>query len=99
MYTEFIKKRVFSTLFVCHDGGVPKIQLSTFLVKTLCTQTMFPMLVCMHRDPGDTTSKVSCCVEPPYCFKNSGFDASVRVPVALPLKMSLPENETTPLSS
>ena len=39
------------------------------------------MLVFMCRDPGDTTSKVSCCVEPSYCFKNSDFDASVRVPL------------------
>ena len=29
------------------------------------------MLMFMCRDPGDTTSKVSCCVEPSYCFKNS----------------------------
>ena len=38
------------------------------------------------RDPGDTTSKVSCCAS--YCFKNKDFTASVKVPVALPLKMS-----------
>ena len=41
------------------------------------------MLVFMCRDPGDTTSKVSCCVEPSYCFKNRYFDASVKVPLAL----------------
>uniref|UniRef100_A0A671X6C2 Serine/threonine-protein kinase haspin n=1 Tax=Sparus aurata TaxID=8175 RepID=A0A671X6C2_SPAAU len=41
---------------------------------------MFSMLVFMCRDPGDSTSKVSCCVEPSYCFKNSNFDASLRVP-------------------
>ena len=40
-------------------------------------------------------SKVSCCVEPSYCFRNSDFDASVKVPLELPLKMSLPENENT----
>ena len=34
------------------------------------TQTMFSVLVFMCRDSGDTTSKVSCCVEPSYCFKN-----------------------------
>ena len=50
---------------------------------------MFSMLVFMCRDPGDTTSKVSCCVETSYCFKNRDFDAIVKVPVALPLKMSL----------
>ena len=55
---------------------------------------MFSMLVFMCRDPGDTTSKVSCCVEPSWCFKESDFDASLKVPVALALKMSLPENET-----
>ena len=33
------------------------------------------MLMFMCRDPGDTTSKVSCCVEPSQCFKNSDFDA------------------------
>ena len=43
----------------------------------------------MCRDPGDTTNKVSCCVEPSYYFKNSNFDASIKVPHALPLKMSL----------
>ena len=32
----------------------------------------------MCRDPGDTTSKVLCCVEPSYCFKNSDFDAIAR---------------------
>ena len=43
----------------------------------------------MCRDPGDTTSKVLCCVEPSLCFKYSDFDANVKVPHALPLKMSL----------
>ena len=52
------------------------------------------MLVFMCGDPGDTTGKVSCCVKPSYCFKNSDFYASIRVPAALPLKMSLPENKT-----
>ena len=32
------------------------------------------MLVFMCRDPGDAISKVSRCVEPSYCFKNSYFD-------------------------
>ena len=50
---------------------------------------MFSMLVFMCSDPGDTTSKVSCCVETSYCFKNKDFDAIVKVPVAFPLKMSL----------
>ena len=53
------------------------------------------MLMFMCRDPGDTTGKVSCCVESSYWFKNRDFDASIRVSHALPLKMSLPENETT----
>ena len=60
-----------------------------FILVTLCTQTMFSVLVFMCRDPGDTTSKVLCCVEPSYCFKNRDFDAIVKVPPALPLKMSL----------
>ena len=60
-----------------------------FFLVTLCTQTMFSVLVFMCRDPGDATSKVSCCVETSYCFKNGDFDAIVKVPVALPLKMSL----------
>ena len=47
------------------------------------------MLMFTCRDPGDTTSKVSCCVEPSLCFKNSDFDAIVKVPIALQLKMSL----------
>ena len=50
---------------------------------------MFSVLVFMCRDPGDTTSKVLCCVEPSYYFKNRDFDAIVKVPPALPLKMSL----------
>ena len=33
-------------------------------MQTLCTQTMFSVLMFMCRDPRDTTSKVSCCVEP-----------------------------------
>ena len=53
------------------------------------------MLVFMCKDPGETTSKVSCCVQTSYCFKYRDFCAIVKVPVALPLKMSLPENETT----
>ena len=32
----------------------------------------------MCRDPGDATSKVSCCVETSYCFKNRDFDAIVK---------------------
>ena len=51
------------------------------------------MLVFMCRDPGDAASKVSCCVQTSYCFKNRDFDAIVKVPAALPLKMSLTENE------
>ena len=54
---------------------------------------MFSMLVFMCRDPGDTTSKVSCCVEPSLYFEHSDFDASVECP-STPLKMSLPKNET-----
>ena len=50
---------------------------------------MFSMLVFMCRDPGDTTRKVSCCIEPSRCFKNSGFDAIVKLPLALPLKIIL----------
>ena len=32
-------------------------------------ELMFSMVVLMCRDPGDATSKVSCCVEPSWCFK------------------------------
>ena len=60
----------------------------TFFLVTLCTQTMLSVLVFMCRDPGDATSKVSCCVQTSYCFKYGDFDAIVKVPVALPLKMS-----------
>ena len=49
----------------------------------------------MCRDPGDPTSLVSCCDEPSLYLKNSDFDASAKGPVALPLKISLTENETT----
>ena len=38
---------------------------------------MFSVLVFMCRDPGDATSKVSCCVETSYCFKNRDFDAII----------------------
>ena len=38
------------------------------------------MLVFMCRDPGDARSKVSCCVEPSWCFINRDFDAIVKVP-------------------
>ena len=50
---------------------------------------MFSMLVFMCRDPGDTTSKVSC-VEPYSVLKV----AIVKVPHALPLKMSLTRKHT-----
>ena len=42
---------------------------------------MLSVLVFMCRDPGDATSKVSCCVETSYRFKN--VDATVKLPVAL----------------
>ena len=58
-----------------------------FLVNSV--YTMFSVLVFMCRDPGDATSKVSCCVQTSYCFKNRDLDAIVKVPIALPLKMSL----------
>ena len=45
--------------------------------------------VCMCRDPGDTKSKVSCCVKPFGVFKI----ASVKMPHALPLKMSLSQKQ------
>ena len=45
---------------------------------------MFSMLVFMYRDPGDTTSKVSCCVEASF-----DFDASVLVLTTLNLKVKL----------
>ena len=57
-----------------------------FLVKFPCTQTMFSMLVFMSRDPGDTMSKVSCCVEPSQCFKNSDFDANIVFAPNTPIK-------------
>ena len=38
---------------------------------------MFSVLVFMCRDPGDTTSKVSCCVETSYCFKDKDVDATI----------------------
>ena len=49
----------------------------------------------MCRDSGDTTSKVSCCVKPSQCFKKSDSDASRIMPLELPLKKSLPKNEST----
>ena len=51
------------------------------------------MLVFMCRDPGDATSKVSCYVEPSWRSKNGNFDAIISVPLALPLKFNVPENE------
>ena len=33
----------------------------------------------MCRDPGDTTSKVSCCVQTSYCFKNRDFENTVNL--------------------
>ena len=67
----------------------------TFFLVTLCTQTMFSVLVFMCRDPGDATSKVSCCVETSYCFKHRDFNASVKVAVAPHWKWVWPENEST----
>ena len=45
------------------------------------------MFVFMCRDPGDTTSNVSCCVEPSLCFKNSDFDANIAFAPGTLLKM------------
>ena len=45
----------------------------------------------MCRDPSDTTSKVSCGVEPSLCFKN--FDAITNLPLVLPFKMSLTQKQ------
>ena len=76
----------------CYGHFYDSIKVSwskSFFLVTLCTQTMLSVLVFMCRDPGDATSKVSCCVQTSYCFKNRDFDANVKVPVALPLKMSL----------
>ena len=55
----------------------------TFFLVTLCTQTMLSVLVFMCRDPGDATSKVSCCVESSYCFKNSEneFDPKTKIKI------------------
>ena len=54
-----------------------------------CTQTMFSMLVFVCRDPGDTMSKVSCCVEPSWCFKNSNFDAITNLPQQTQIEFDL----------
>ena len=40
---------------------------------------MFSVLVFMCRDPGDATSKVSCCVESSYCLKNSENENTVNL--------------------
>ena len=75
---------------ISHQQATANMSCSkTLFLVTLCTQTMLSVLVFMCRDPGDATSKVSCCVQTSYCFKNRDFDAIVKVPVALPLKMSL----------
>ena len=50
---------------------------------------MFSMLKFICRDPGDTTSKVLCCVEPSQCFKNSDFDADIVFAPSTPVKMIL----------
>ena len=47
------------------------------------------MLVFMCRDPGDTTSKVLCCVESSYCFKNSNFLKSASFVVIMLLHKDL----------
>ena len=57
------------------EQAIAKVSCSkTFFLVILCTQTVFSMLVFMCRDPGDTTSKVSCCVESYYWFKNRHID-------------------------
>ena len=37
----------------------------------------------MCRDAGDTTSKVSCCVESSLCFKNASFVVIMLLPEGL----------------
>ena len=79
VYTEFTKKRVFGQLTLADVSSArrrparEKCQSPNatqhggelrWTAPTLCTQTMFSMLTFMCRDPGDITSKVSCCVEP-----------------------------------
>ena len=49
--------------------------------------------VCMCRDPGDTKSKVSCCVKPFGVFKIAILMQAILMPHALPLKMSLSQKQ------
>ena len=74
------------------DVSIPEY---VWAAMTAASGTSFSVLVFMCRDPGDATSKVSCCVQTSYCFKNRDFDANIKVPVALPLKWVWPENENT----
>ena len=64
MYKEFAKKKVFGQLTLESNNGPPKKKLLknlSFFVNCLYKNNV---LVFMLRDPGDTTSKVSHCVEP-----------------------------------
>ena len=47
---------------------------------------MSSVLVFMCRDPGDATSKVSCCVETSYCFNNRDFDAIIEFARSTPIE-------------
>ena len=58
-------------------SGINTICLLHFLFSKLCVHKQCSQCPC--RDPGDTTSKVSSCVEPSQCFKNSHFDAQTKV--------------------
>ena len=101
VYTEFTKKKSFGQLTLAvaslvrrHHGrqkvSIPECEQTGRRSTMTLLPIRFSMLMFMCRDPGDTTSKVPRCVQPSYCFRNSDFDASVRVP----LKISLPENKT-----
>ena len=74
---------------VLQHGRVAMSQVCFTIDTLLCTRTMFSMLVFVCRDPGDTTRKVSCSVEPSKCFKNCDFDAIMVFAPCTPLKMKI----------
>ena len=84
-FCECIQFKNSCTLTLLHVTSHSEIDTSQLAGQRLFSQTMFSMLLFMCRDPGDIMTRVSCFVEPFSILKN----AIIKVPVALPLKMSL----------
>ena len=92
MYTEYIKNKVFELLMLAAASPVHGRHGRQKVSIPQCDLTQGSTLFACH--DGDAISKVSCCVEPSWCSKNSDFDAIGSLPLTLPFKINVSENPT-----